>query len=87
MSGAIIPISLFAFLIIPAWMMSRGQIVAAGLAMIGIALSPWAVWILGGEDLSGPGTGIALLATALMSLLALIPIAVGISRSVYRRSK
>jgi|GEM_PF-4137478 len=85
MSGAILPISLCTYLIIPAWMIARGWIAVAGLAMIGMALLPWAVWILAREDLSGPGTGMVMLVTALMALLGLIPIAVGITRAIYRR--
>jgi hypothetical protein len=84
MSGLILPLSFFAYFIIPAWMMSRGWIVAAGLAMIGIALLPWILWISVREDLSGPGTGMVMLLSAIMVLIALIPIAIGAARAVQR---
>lgn len=72
-SGSIISIARFAYLIVPAWMISREWIVAAGLTMIGAALLPWAVWLSVREDLSGPATGMVILLTAMTALLALIP--------------
>jgi hypothetical protein len=86
MSGLILLISVLAYLIVPAWMMSRGRMFTAGLAMIGTSFLPWLVWISVREDLSGPGTGMVMMITALMLLLALVPIAIGAARAVYRFS-
>ncbi|MCP6373769.1 hypothetical protein NL455_28190, partial [Klebsiella pneumoniae] len=66
MSELIVPASLLLYLLVPTWLLTRGKPISAGLSMIAVALLPWAVWFVTATELSGPGTGVAMLITAAM---------------------
>lgn len=54
--------------------------------MIMTALLPW-VWLVMFPEPLGPGAGIALMLTACMLFVALVPLVIGIIRSVLRFAK
>jgi len=68
-------------------MLGRGWLIRAGIAMIFAALLPWAVWLLQIQGPWGPGAGIALMATAAMLLVALVPIGLGVARTILRYAR
>ena len=84
MSGLIVPMSLLLYVVLPIWMLSRGWPARAGLAMVVAALLPWMVWYLAVPEPWGPGAGLAALLTALMLLVALVPLLIGVILSVLR---
>ena len=84
MYGLFVPISMLLYVILPAWMLSRGWPIRAGIAMMVAALLPWAVLFATEPPPWGPGAGIALMITAAMLLLALVPIAIGIGSAMLR---
>jgi hypothetical protein len=84
MTGLVVPISILLYLILPAWMLSRGWPIRAGIAMMFAALLPWAVVFATEPPPWEPGAGIALMFTAAMLLLAFVPIAIGIGYAMLR---
>lgn len=75
------------YILLPVWLLSRGWPTRAGVAMIVAALLPWIVWLFALSEPLGPGAGIALLLTACMLLLALVPLVIGIMQTVMRAVK
>jgi hypothetical protein len=87
MSALILPFSLILYIVLPAWMLRRGWLIRAGIAMILTALLPWVVWHLQIQRPWGPGSGIALMVTAAMILAALVPIGLGVARTITRSAR
>ena len=87
MGALILPASWVLYIILPAWMLSRGWLIRAGIAMIFAALLPWAVWFLQMPERWGPGAGMVLMLTAGMLLTALVPIGLGIVRAIRRSAR
>ena len=74
MDALILPMSILSYLMLPAWLWPRGRPMIAGGAMIASALLPWTYWYLTAPRPWGPGAGAALVVTAGMLLLALVPV-------------
>lgn len=84
MVGLVLPFSILLYIGLPIWMLARRWPIRAGFAMIASALLPWVVWLTMIAGRLGPGAGIAMLLTALMAILALVPIAIGLFQVIGR---
>jgi hypothetical protein len=82
MNGLIMFLSMTFYLILSCWMLTRGWPMRAGITMMSLALLPWAVWLSVMQGPLGPGAGIHLMVTAVMLLLALIPMGFGAARAI-----
>ena len=87
MSALVLPISLLAYILLPAWLLTRGRLFRAGMAMILAALLPWVVWLPQSHGSWGPGAGIAMMVTAAMLLVALVPVGLGVARLIMRSAR
>ena len=84
MIGLILPISILLYIGLPGWMLMQGRPFLAGIAMIVAALLPWMVWLSILPGRLGPGAGVAMILTAAMLVLAIIPLTIGIARAGLR---
>jgi hypothetical protein len=78
----IFPVSVTLYIGLSLWMLVRGWPIRAGISMIFTALSPWFIWLTSIEGRLGAGAGIAMMITAAMLLLALVPIGIGLCLAV-----
>lgn len=84
MSGLILPVSLVLYIVLAASMLVRGWLLRAGIAMIFTAFLPWVVWFLQLQRPWGPGAGTAAMVTAVMLLMALVPLGLSVARTIRR---
>lgn len=84
MAAAILPISLALFVTVPIWMLTRGWLIRAGVLMGFAAILPWCVWLTTIDGELGPGAGIVMMLSALMLILAAVPVIAGVVFKVSR---
>ena len=86
MAGWIGPLSIWLYILLPIWPLSRGRLIQGGMAMVAAALLPWTVWLSQLDEPFGPGAGLAALLTVVLLLVPAVLIAVGLARIAFRRS-